>query len=232
MTAQQLYDQENNLSQKEEHTIKFNDKSYTLDKFGFLHPPVQWEENFAEGMAEMQGIYGGLTEEHWKIIDYLRRKFLDEKTVPVVVIACSDNNLRLSDLRFLFPTGYHRGACRIAGINYDFMYQTNYWLTYETSTLPKEEYKLTPQGFLEDFEKWNERFAQIIVREWKLPQGLTDAHRIIIGYLRDYYEINSNIPTLFETCSANKIDLAEFNELFPDGYRRGACRIAGLPFFA
>jgi len=220
------------LTQTEIRTVTFGDKTYTLDQQGFLNPPEQWDEKFASGMAEMQDIYGGLTEQHWNFIRYLRKKFIEEETVPVVVLGCADNNLRLSDLRFLFPTGYHRGACRIAGINYDFMYQSNYWLTYETSTLRKEDYRITHSGFLEDFEQWNERFAHLIVREWKLSMGLTDRHLQIIGYLRDYYRRTKNIPTVYETCKANNLDLEEFRKLFPAGYRRGACRIAGLPFFA
>jgi len=214
-------------------TVTFGiDHTYTLDAYGFLDPPEQWDEVFAEGMAELQGIYSGLTDKHWSFINYLRKKFIEEETVPVVVIACSENDLRLSDLRFLFPTGYHRGACRIAGISHDFMYKTNYWLTYETSTLPKENYNLTSHGYLVDYEDWDDRFAHTIIREWKLSGGLTDRHLQIIHFLRDYYRINQNIPTAYETCKANELDLEELINLFPPGYRRGACRIAGLPFFA
>jgi len=217
--------------QKDRETVTFAPgRTYTLDSYGFLDPPEQWDKRFAEGMARMQGIYGGLTPKHWDFIHYLRKKFIAEKTVPVVVLACADNNLKLSDLRFLFPTGYHRGACRIAGINYDFMYETNYWLTYETTTLPKEEYKLTAHGFLVDFDQWDERFAHIVTREWKLVEGLTDRHLKIIRFLRDYYRVNKNIPTVYETCKANDLDLGDLNTLFPAGYHRGACRIAGLPF--
>ena len=64
----------------------FGDRSYTLDRFGFLFPPEQWDREFAEGMAADLGIRGGLTDEHWALIDYLRTKFLVEETVPVVVV--------------------------------------------------------------------------------------------------------------------------------------------------
>ena len=211
--------------------ITFNDKNYTLDDRGFLYPPEQWDDNFAEGMAQLLGIYGGMTEEHWDFINYLRKKFLEEEKIPVVVMACSDNKMRLSHFRHLFPSGYHRGACKIAGINYKYMYKSNYWLTYETSTLLRADYKMTALGFLEDFNKWNIRFAEIIIREWKLTSGLTDRHEKIINYLRDYYKASNNIPTIFETLRANKITHRKFMELFPDGFRRGACRMAGLPFF-
>ncbi|MFH1726507.1 MAG: TusE/DsrC/DsvC family sulfur relay protein [Elusimicrobiota bacterium] len=215
----------------ERKTVSFRGgRSYTLDRYGFLESPEQWDEDFADGMAGKLGIYGGLTEQHWSFIRYLRKKFLEENTVPVVVIACANNKLRLSQLRRLFPTGYHRGACKIAGINYKFMYETNIWLTYESYPALKAEHDMTPVGFLKDFDRWDERFAEIVASDWDLPEGLTGRHWKIIRYLRDFYKNNENVPTIYETCKANDLDLGELRRLFPDGYRRGACRIAGLPF--
>jgi tRNA 2-thiouridine synthesizing protein E len=211
-------------------TVSFNKKKYELDRHGFLDPSDQWDVDYAEGMAKKLGIYGGLTKDHWKFLRYLREKFLEEKTVPVVVIACADNRLRLSRLRDLFPTGYHRGACKIAGINYAFMCDINLWLTYETAPAAEAEHKVDELGFLQDFEQWNERFAHWVARNWHLPAGLTESHWTIIQYIRDFYRQTSNIPTVFEVCNSNDIGLNELGELFPQGYHRGACRAAGLPF--
>ena len=97
-------------------SITFKNKVYTLDKNGFLNPPDQWDKIFADGMAHKVGIEGGLSEKHWDFISYLRNKFVNERIVPVVVIACMENQLRLNEFRKLFPTGYHRGACKIAGM--------------------------------------------------------------------------------------------------------------------
>ena len=218
--------------QVNQQTISFNNREYTLDRHGFLDPPEQWDENFAEGMARKLGIYGGLTEDHWSFIRYLRKKFLGEGIVPVVVTACADNQLRLSRLRDLFPAGYHRGACKIAGINYAFMCDTNLWLTYETVPASEAPHKVDELGFLEDFETWDERFAQWVARNWDLPRGLTERHWKIIQYLRDYYRNKRHVPTVYEVCSSNNIGLDELGELFPKGYHRGACRAAGLPFLA
>ncbi len=215
----------------ERKSIEFGDKTYALDDHGFLELPEQWDEAFAEGMARRQGIFNGLNEEHWRFISYLRKKFLEEQKVPVVVLACADNNIRLNKLRKLFPTGYHRGACRIAGINYEFMYTSNIWLTYESHALLAPEQKLSQAGFLEDFNQWNEHFAHLTAREWTLPNGLTDRHWEIIRYLRDYYSVHKNVPTIYNVCQVNHLSLEELLELFPAGYRRGACRAAGLPFF-
>jgi tRNA 2-thiouridine synthesizing protein E len=214
-------------------TVTFGDgKSYTLDQYGFLDPPEQWNKDFADGMARLQGVYDGLTEEHWKFISYIRRKFLDEKTVPLLVVACAENSLRLEKLKSLFPTGYFRGACRIAGVSYRFLCDVNLWHTYETTRHLPPQYQLTPQGYLADFEQWNERFAQIVSAEWNLPDGLTNTHWEVIRFLRNYYQATNNIPTVYEVCEAHHLDLDGFRKLFPEGYRRGACRIAGLPFFA
>lgn len=211
--------------------ITFGDRTYALDPHGYLDPDEHWDENFAAGMAEKLGIYNGLTQEHLSFINYLRKKFVDEKAVPLVVAACIDNSLRLSRLRLLFPTGYHRGACKIAGINYEFMSNVNLLLTYENYTTLKSEYKLTGTGFLESFEQWNERFAMLIMREYFPTGTLTEQHRKIIGFLRNYFGERKTIPTVYETCKSNDVTLLEFGELFPGGYRRGACRVAGLPFF-
>jgi tRNA 2-thiouridine synthesizing protein E len=214
-------------------TVTFGEgKSYTLDQYGFLDPPEQWDEDFANGMGRLQGIYDGLTSEHWDFIRYIREKFLVGKTVPLLVAACAENNLRLDKLKSLFPTGYFRGACRIAGISHQFLCDVSIWHSYETSRCLKPEFQITPQGFLEDFGQWNERFANFIASEWNLAHGLTARHWEVIRFLRNYYQATNNIPTVYEVCEAHHLDLAGFRDLFPDGYRRGACRAAGLPFFA
>ena len=212
-------------------TIAFGDREYQLDDYGFLDPPDQWDESFAEGMAKLQGIGGGLTQRHWDFLQYLRHKFLDEKTVPVLVMACAENKMHLSELRSLFPTGYHRGACKMAGINYQFMYETNYWLTYETAPPAKPRYELDELGFLRNYTDWDDDFVELALSQRHPPIKPTTRHHQVVRYLRDYYAANRSIPTIFDTCNHNGLTLEEIRDLFPAGYRRGACRIAGLPFY-
>ncbi len=59
-------------------TVLIRGKEYEFDIHGYLDPPDQWDENFAEGLAVKIGIYDGLTEEHWKFVRYLRKKFIEE----------------------------------------------------------------------------------------------------------------------------------------------------------
>lgn len=214
-------------------TVTFGaSKAYALDEHGFLAEPEQWDEEFADGTARQQGIHDGLTKEHWDFIHYIRQKASTEKTLPLLVVACAENGLHLGKLKSLFPTGYFRGACRIAGLSHHFLCDVNIWHSYETAPRLKPEFKVTAQGFLEEFSQWNERFAEFVSHEWSLRQGLTSTHWEIIRFLRNYYEAKHNIPTLYEVCEAHHLDLDAFRELFPEGYRRGACRAAGLPFFA
>jgi tRNA 2-thiouridine synthesizing protein E len=211
--------------------VTIKGQTYSLDNHGFLDPPEQWTEEFAEGIAKMVGITKGLTERHWQIVNYLRQKFLKEETVPVVVLACGDNRMRLSELRSLFPAGYHRGACKIAGINHKFMYETNYWLTYETWAPLKPRYELDQVGFLKDYETWDEDFIETLMGQLDPPSTPTERHLQVVRYLRDYFAVNGMIPPVFEACTANDLTLEELKVLFPAGYRRGACRMAGLPFY-
>lgn len=211
--------------------ISIGDKTYTLDAHGYLDPPEQWSEEFAEGMARELGIYTGLNAEHWKIIRYLRRKFREEETIPYVIHTCIDNNMRISRLKHLFPTGYVRGACKLAGIDFQFLSDVNILLTFENYSTFASQFKFTDTGYLEDFETWDERFAAFVASDWNLPDGLTAKHNQIIDYLRGYYRDTGTIPTVYETCKENGVSIDELQTLFPEGYRRGACRAAGLPFF-
>ncbi len=203
-------------------TVKLENKDYQVDEHGYLYPPEQWDEDFANGMAAALGISSGLTERHWKILRYLRKKFIEEKTVPLAAHMCLDNDTTLQELRSLFPSGYHRGACKIAGINYRFLPVP--------AAAKKPRYKLDELGFLVDFTAWDLDFVEYMMKE--LGRGSpTDRHWDVIRYLRDYYEQHHNLPTVYEACTTNDFSLKDLLELFPDGYRRGACRLAGLPFY-
>ena len=111
------------------------------------------------------------------------------------------------------------------------MYETNYWITYETAPPIKERYKLDSLGFLADADQWDEDFVELAMSQRKPPETPTAKHMAVLLYLRDYYAVNRTIPPVHETCVINDLSLEDLRELFPAGYRRGACRIAGLPFF-
>lgn len=214
-------------------TFTYNNKTYEIDLKGFLLNPNQWDENYAEGMAIGAGILHGLTTEHWDVINFIRESFAETGRCPLFYETCNANGLHVNDMKRLFPSGYLRGACKLAGITY----KEGFWGNDE---LPSEgiEYNLIDdkrtyvvdiRGFLIHPDEWNELYAVCRARDMKIPGGkLTEKHWQIIRFLRESYKNRSEVPTAYETCEAVEISIDELERLFPDGYHRGAVKIAGL----
>lgn len=216
-------------------TFFLRGKNYNVDSEGFLASYDQWDENFAEGMAPEVKISGGLTPEHWKIILFIRETFKQSGECPLVFQTCKANRLNLKDLKRLFPTGYLRGACKLAGITYkerlvDYYGEKGAEFRAQEAGAELEEkvYGVNFRGFLVDPAQWDQNFAIHKAQEMKMREGLTDKHWKVIHFLRDYFKQNGLVPTVYETCEANQIELDELERLFPDGYHRGAVKVAGL----
>jgi tRNA 2-thiouridine synthesizing protein E len=213
-------------------TFKFRTGNYEVDEDGFLRYPAQWDEHFAEEMAPMLGIEK-LTESHWSGISFIRDRTSTTGIRPSVYEVCKAHRLRLAELESLFPSGYLRGACKLAGLTYsDGPFQRS-WLPRERRTsvskpLSKRTYHVDIRGFLVDHSQWDEEYAVYKSQEMKMPQGLTEEHWKIIAFLRKWFEKDGKIPTVYETCGANQMDIEDLERLFPDGYYRGAVKIAGL----
>jgi tRNA 2-thiouridine synthesizing protein E len=215
-------------------TFEFSGRRYEIDEEGFLADSRQWDEDFARGISAEVGITGPLTKSHWDVILSIRNGVAASGRCPKVYDVCKAQGLRISDLKSLFPAGYLRGACKMAGISY------NDWAVPHTS-LPKDRltgvstplsqrvYRVDIRGFLIDPSEWDEEYAICKAEEMNMPRDMTEAHWKIIGYLRKQYETGGRTPTVYETCEANKISIEEMEDLFPDGYHRGAVKIAGLP---
>lgn len=88
---------------------------------GYLVDPSDWNESVAEALAQREGIV--LTELHWSVLRFMR-EFLDEhQLIPDArfVIRFLADEVGLGDaahqrLFELFPYGYVRQACKIAGM--------------------------------------------------------------------------------------------------------------------
>ncbi len=209
-------------------TVTFGNRSYQLDSHGYLDPSEQWDRNFAEGMADLVGIKGGLTERHWGVIDFIRQYAEDKGDIPFLHQACRTFDLSLDDMRALFPAGYHRGAFRIAGLSHRFMVNVNVWFTYETTAAGRDRTPTCPLGFLRDSSDWNSGFALKTAADHGLEGGLTEKHWQVIELIRACFAKTGTVPLVCEICERADLTLNELNELFPGGYHRGACKIAGL----
>jgi len=212
-------------------TFSFGNKTYQVDVDEFLSDSSEWDENFARGMAPKLGIIGGLSEDHWRIIHFIRDTFEKNGKCPLVYETCRMNRLHLQELKRLFPSGYLRGVCKLAGITYKegYLDQSALEEFAEHITSPPQEksYEIDGRGFLVNSSQWDEKFAVARAFEMKMPK-LTEKHWEIIRYLRAGFETNNLVPNVYETCDANGIELEELEKLFPDGYHRGAVKIAGL----
>jgi len=219
-------------------TYNYRGKSYTVDDRDFLKDFNSWDEDFAEGMAQRIGMPNALTKEQWDVIHSIRDTYRATGRCPNIYETCRMCGLRLREFRKFFPTGYLRGACRLAGVTYQegSLGETNLPVTAEDIDMIAMErtyngrtYKVDVRGFLIDPDDWDEHYAIHMASETKIPGGkLTDGHWKIIRFLRESYQGSKYVPTVYETCEKNEIDLEELEQLFPDGYHRGAIRIAGL----
>ena len=209
-----------------------NNKKYKIDYLGFLIDTTEWDENFAEGMAKEVSIRGNLKNKHWEVIHFIRGFFIETGRCPVVYWTCKVNNLRLRDLKELFPSGYLRGACKLAGISYVEGYLNYKWyeaIPQKTKPSIKDKvYRVDVRGFLIDPTEWDREFALHRAYDLKLKDGLKEEHWKIIDYLREFFNEKGSVPTVIETCESNGLELDELSELFPDGYHRGAIKLAGL----
>jgi dissimilatory sulfite reductase related protein len=86
-----------------------------LDEDGFLMEPELWNEEVAKALALTEEVFE-LTEEHWKVINYLREYFEENNVAPMIRKVVKDTGFDLKKIYELFPSGPAKGACKIAGL--------------------------------------------------------------------------------------------------------------------
>jgi tRNA 2-thiouridine synthesizing protein E len=207
-------------------------RAYDVDDAGFLRRLEDWDEGYAEALAPALGIPAGLTPEHWRILRFIRDRTRETGLCPVVYETCRSHGLLLRDLEELFPTGYLRGACRLAGCSTRQTY-FRYAFTHarplrESDPVEDKVYRIDRSGYLVDPAEWDEGFAEQRAREMKMSRGLTRGHWRVLYHLRRLHSRGRGVPTVFEACTSLGLDLEDLERLFPDGYQRGAVKLAGL----
>ncbi len=206
---------------------------WKLDDWGFLENFNHWDRDFAQAMAERIGMPDKLSDKQWGVLEYIRSFFRSNGQCPLVFQTCRANKLRLREFNQLFPSGYLRGACRLAGLTYTAGYPTYAILTQYVDG-PEEaddilaQFKLDDYGFLLDAESWNRSFATAMTTRQGGKVPLTDAQWRVLEYMREKYTANAVVPTVIQTCEDLELELDDLEDLFPAGYNRGAVRCAGL----
>ena len=86
-----------------------------VDEDGFLEDPAIWSEDLAFAIAQMEDV-PELTEDHWKVVNYLREYYQQFGIAPMIRKLCKDTGYPLKTIYELFPSGPAKGACKIAGL--------------------------------------------------------------------------------------------------------------------
>ena len=89
-----------------------------LDDEGYLTDPATWSEPVAVELARREGIT--LTEAHWAVIRFLREYYEQRRIAPdarfVLKHLAETRGADRNELFRLFPYGYVKQACKIAGM--------------------------------------------------------------------------------------------------------------------
>lgn len=90
-------------------------RTLEIDEDGFIQDPAQWDEEVALALAKTEGV-DELTENHWKVVNYLREYYLEYQVAPMIRKLCKGTGYKLKEIYDLFPSGPAKGACKVAGL--------------------------------------------------------------------------------------------------------------------
>lgn len=90
-----------------------------IDNEGYLIDPLTWSEQIAKDFAKQENI--DLNEDHWDAIHFMRQYYAEHQVAPDVRHVMKHLSQRLGPasrnaIFELFPYGYVKQACRIAGM--------------------------------------------------------------------------------------------------------------------
>lgn len=95
--------------------IEYDGQQIEVDEDGFITDPALWTEGLAAVLAKTEEV-DELTEDHWKVINYLGDYYKEYGIAPMIRKLCKDTGFKLNYIYELFPSGPAKGACKIAGL--------------------------------------------------------------------------------------------------------------------
>jgi len=95
--------------------FEYGSVSIDVDEDGFMENPEEWNEDVAKALATTEDVEE-LTEDHWKLIHYLRDYFKQYGIAPMIRKLCKETGFPLKRIYELFPSGPAKGACKVAGL--------------------------------------------------------------------------------------------------------------------
>ncbi len=95
--------------------FEYGDIKLEVDEDGFIQEPELWNEEVAKALATTENV-DNLTEDHWKVVNYLREYYLEFGIAPMIRKLCKQTGFSLKEIYELFPSGPAKGACKVAGL--------------------------------------------------------------------------------------------------------------------
>jgi tRNA 2-thiouridine synthesizing protein E len=89
--------------------------SIEVDEDGFMQEPDRWDKDVAAALGTTEGV-DDLTDDHWKVVEYLRNYYLQFGVAPMIRKLCKETGYDLKRIYELFPSGPAKGACKVAGL--------------------------------------------------------------------------------------------------------------------
>ncbi len=96
-------------------TKELGGKQIEVDEDGFIQDPDAWDEAVAKDLATTEGV-SEMTENHWKVVNYLRGYYLEFQMAPMIRKLCKETGFKLKEIYDMFPSGPAKGACKVAGL--------------------------------------------------------------------------------------------------------------------
>jgi len=96
-------------------SFEHGDIKMEVDEDGFMEDPSLWNEDIAKALATTEGVEE-LSEEHWKLVKYLREYYLKFGIAPMIRKLCKETGFPLKKVYELFPSVPAKGACKVAGL--------------------------------------------------------------------------------------------------------------------
>lgn len=233
--------------------VNGNRSNLTFD--GRLLNLSDWTPEIATAIAKEEGL--SLTDAHWDIINLMRDYYLTYNIAPIMkllkreIARKFDANRATDDaINSLFPNGVQYQGSKIAGIPVPMLDSelepapARQVKKSETSPATKHydnsfdfkgrQIKVYHSGNLVNLDDWDEELAVHLAQREDIE--LTDAHWIVLRYLRKFYfqygitpMVKILIKYMGEELGTDISDRDSLYRLFPGGPSRQGSRIAGLP---
>ena len=96
-------------------TFEYAGVTLAVDEDGFMQEPDKWNQAVASALATTEGV-NALTDNHWKVVNYLREYYLQFGVAPMIRKLCKQTGFSLKEIYEMFPSGPAKGACKVAGL--------------------------------------------------------------------------------------------------------------------